>query len=208
MSGIITQNVLGNSGLVKAVEVAGGTWVEIKSITASSDDTLSFVNGTNDVVLDGTYPIYVFKFIGIHPETNAESFQFNGSIDTGSNYNVTKQTTFFRLYHKEDDSATALGYRTGADLAQGTGFQTLMSGVGSDADQCGSGYLYLYNPASTVFVKHFQVRATHSEAGDSAYEQYMAGYFNTTSAVDAIQFKFGSDAIDEGKIKLFGLKDS
>ena len=83
-----------------------------------------------------------------------------------------------------------------------------MSGVGSDADQCGSGYLYLYNPSSTTFVKHFMARATHSESSDSAYEQYMAGYFNTTSAVDAIQFKFGSDAIDEGKIKLFGLKDS
>ena len=96
MSGIITQNVLGNSGLVKAVEVAGGTWVEIKSLTASSDATLSFVDGTDDVVLDDTYPIYCFKFINCHPETNDQFFQFQGNVAGGSGFNETITSTHFR----------------------------------------------------------------------------------------------------------------
>ena len=180
--------------------ISGGDLNLISTQTASSSATLSFTSG-----IDSTYKEYVFKFYNIHPETNAESFKFNGSSDTGSNYNVTKTTSFFRASADEADSSTALGYRTGADLAQGTGFQTLMSGVGGDNDQCGSGYLHLFDPSSTTFVKHFMARATHSESSDYAYEQYMAGYFNTTSAVDAIQFKFGSGNIDSGVIKLYGV---
>ena len=185
---------------------AGGNLTLIKTITlASAAASISFVDGASDVVLDGTYKEYIFYFNNIHPETNAESFKFNGSSDTGSNYNVTKTTSFFRASADEADSSTALGYRTGADEAQGTGFQTLMSGVGGDNDQCGSGYLHLFDPSSTTFVKHFMARATHSESSDYAYEQYMAGYFNTTSAVDAIQFKFGSGNIDAGSISMYGV---
>ena len=34
---------------------SGGALVLIKTLTASSDSTLSFVHGTSDVVLDNTY---------------------------------------------------------------------------------------------------------------------------------------------------------
>ena len=37
------------------------------------------------------------------------------------------------------------------------------------------------------------------------YETFVAGYMNTTSAVDAIQFKMSSGNIDAGTIKLYGV---
>jgi hypothetical protein len=37
---------------------------------------------------------------------------------------------------------------------------------------------------------------------------YIGGYFNTTSAIDEIQFKFDSGDIDAGTVKLYGIKDS
>ena len=42
-----------------------GSMVHIKTLTASSSSTLSFVHGSASVVLDSTYPIYLFKFTSI-----------------------------------------------------------------------------------------------------------------------------------------------
>ena len=41
----------------------------IKKLTASSSATLSFVDGSNGVVLDNTYKEYLFTFKNIHPAT-------------------------------------------------------------------------------------------------------------------------------------------
>jgi len=210
MTGIIAQNVGRTSGLIKAASGGGGVWTKIKTLTASGDSTLSFVDGADDVVLDSTYPIYLFKFIQIHPstESGAPSFSVNFSIDTGSNYNVTKTTTVHVAYHKEDDTATLLAYRDD-DIAQGTGFQILCTDQGADNDQCFDGELYLFNPSSTTFVKHFMARSSYQHLNDYAFDYNVAGYCNTTSAVDAVQFKLlNAGNMDSGTLKLYGLKDS
>jgi hypothetical protein len=208
MSGIISQNVGRPSGLVKAVAAAGGTWTLIKTLTASADSNLSFVDGSDDVTLDSTYPIYVFKFINIHPETDGQKISFNLSTDGGSNYNVTKTTTFISAYHNEGDSAERLLFESGQSIAQGTGYQNLVNDCGADNDQCCSGYLYLFSPSSTTYVKHFIHRMNSVHKGDYSQDNCVAGYANTTSATDAVDFKFTSGNIDAGKIKLFGIGDS
>ena len=208
MSGIVAQNVGRPSGLIKAAAGGGGTWVEIKSITASSSATLSFVDGTSDVVLDSTYPIYLFQFINIHPATDGAKFQFNMSIDTGSNYNVTKSTTFFHAMHDEADGTALLAYATARDLAQSTSDQVLLWEADNDADSSVCGQLYLFSPSSTTFAKHFLSTTNGVTNSATSGNQFVAGYGNTTSAVDAIQFKMSSGNIDDGKIKLFGIKDS
>ena len=211
MSGVVAQNVGRRSGLVKAVEGGGGAWTLIKTLTASGDSDLSFVDGTSDVVLDSTYPIYVFKFINMHlsDQTGGVNFTFNMSADSGSNYNVAKTSTAVYAFNTEADDDTTLGYGPGSDLAQGTGFQTLAPTAGSDnADECCSGKLWIFNPSSTTFVKHFISRSNINNANDTSYNWFYAGYGNTTSAVDAIQFKFSSGNIDAGKIKLYGIGDS
>ena len=40
-----------------------GAMTLIKSVTASADANISFVDGTSDVVLDSTYDTYLIKFI-------------------------------------------------------------------------------------------------------------------------------------------------
>ena len=187
-----------------------GAMTHIKTLTASSSGTLSFVDGSSDVVLDNTYPIYLFKFINIHPATDQVNFQFNMSADTGSNYNVTKTTTFFESFHREDDGGTSLGYMTAKDLAQGTGFQDLIGILGNNNDDNCNGELYLFNPSSTTFVKNFisRLSGNYRSGLGAEIDHYAAGYGNTTSAVDAIQFKMSSGNIDSGTIKLYGIKDS
>jgi hypothetical protein len=182
----------------------GGNMVFIKKLTASASATLSFVDGTDGVVLDDTYKEYVFTFNNIHPATNNVLFQFNLSTDGGSNYNVTKTSTYFNAYHSEADDA-GLGYSAGSDLAQSTDFQIIAEDVGSDNDQAPSGSLTLFNPSSTTFVKHFLCNIANSQHTDYSQNIFVAGYGNTTSAVDAIRFQFSSGNIDAGDICLYGI---
>ena len=183
-----------------------GSLVHIKTLTASSSATLSFVHGTDGVVLDSTYPIYRFEFINIHPSGTNTKFQFNMSTDSGSNYNVTKTTTSFGAYHAEDGSFSALRYDAPLDLAQGTGFQTLFETGTPNNEESSAGNLTLFNPSSSVFVKHFISDCTN--AFEYTVRNLITGYGNTTSAVNAIRFQFLTGNIDSGKIKLYGIKDS
>ena len=184
---------------------AGGAMNIIKKLTASSSSTLSFVDGSSDVVLDNTYKEYLFIFNNIHPATDKVYFTFQGSTDSGSNYNTTATTTLFSAYHFESDSAHELAYRSSDDQAQSTDFINIAQRVGSDNDQSISGSLHLFNPSSTTFVKHFIARTSTYNADDILFDVYTAGYFNTTSAVDAIQFKMASGNIDSGTITLYGI---
>jgi len=118
---------------------AGGAIVPIKTLTASSSATLSFVDGTSDVVLDNTYRTYIFKFINIHPSANGEQLSFQGNAAGGSGYNETITSTFYRAVHLEDGSDQTLAYVTGSDLAQATGFQPLTQEIKNDADSSARG---------------------------------------------------------------------
>ena len=198
-----------NDRAVRSVTAFGslntGSMVFIKKLTASSSSTLSFVNGSSDVVLDSTYKEYVFTFKDIHPATDGANFTFNASADSGSNYNVTATTTLFQSYHDEADSTAAVSYSSTHDHAQDTGYKKLGIAFDNDNDSCGSGYLHLFNPSDTTFVKHYL--GIMQVAQNSAFSQaeHYAGYFNTTSAIDAVQFKMSSGNIDAGDICLYGI---
>ena len=193
-----------------AFSVSLGSQVLIKEQTASSDASISFVDGSNDVVLDSTYPIYKFEFINMHPATDNVKFQV-GFRDGGSNYDAVKTTTAFRAQHNEGDTQAVLLYDTSNDLAQSTAFQTLEGGgnaLSNDNDHGLSGELYLYNPSSTTFVKHFMARTSATNPNNYALDGFVAGYLNHTAIIDGVQFKVSSGNIDAGTIKLYGIKDS
>ena len=177
----------------------------IKTLTASSSATLSFLNGASSVVFDGTYDKYVFKFSNMHPATDDQAFTFQ--VDTGSNtsFNQTITSSFFNAQHDESNSGTYLMYRTTGDLNQGTGFQRLTEGSGNDNDQSCSGTLIIHAPADTTFVKHFISQTHNAHHGDYAMNNFIAGYVNTTTALTRVRFKYESGNIDSGTIKLYGV---
>jgi|TARA_Y100000015_G_scaffold12701_1_gene12197 hypothetical protein len=203
---IVTLNDRAVRSVTTFGSVSGGSMVFIKKLTASSDGTLSFVDGASDVVFDSTYKEYLFTFNNVHPATDAAALTFNGSDDDSSHsYDVTKTTSYFYAYQNEAGNSTNLVYDTGQDLAQATGFQNLAASIGSDNDQGLSGSLRIFNPSSTTFVKHF-IGETHiSSHEDLALHFYIGGYFNTTADITAIQFKMSSGNIDAGDICLYGI---
>jgi len=181
--------------------VPTGSLILLSTQTASASASISF---TSDI--DSTYDSYVFKFYNIHPSTSGAYFQFNLSTDGGSNYNVTKTSTGFVTYHNEADSATGLIYEGGIDLAQSTSYQTIAHNLGNANDENSSGTLQLFNPSSNTFVKHYLSDINFYNAGSVSVRDFIGGYGNTTSSVNAIRFQMNTGNIDDGIIKMYGVK--
>ena len=188
---------------VTSVGLSSGAMNLITTNTISSGVTSSSFTSS----INSTYDTYLFKFINLHPSATAK-FQVNFSADGGSNYNVTKTTTAVQIYHNENtDSDTAFSYSTGGDLAQGTGAAQIGQGASTGNDESLAGVLYLFDPSNTTFVKHF-IADTVSTSDSYAYRRLHAGYGNTTSAINAVQFSQSTGNIDSGVIKMYGLSKS
>ena len=189
------------TALPTAAALTDGNLTLLTTATASSSATLSFTSSINS-----TYNSYMFKFFDIHPSVDDSNIQFQVSIDGGSNYNVAVTSTCFLAQHGEDGNNGGLAYYAARDEAQGTGFHDFMTDLGNANDECGAGYLHLFNPSSTTFVKHFIAQNNIIYGGgDRDFNYYYAGYFNTTSAINAVQFKPASGNIDAGTIKMYGV---
>ena len=156
-------------------------------------------------MLDDTYKEYVFTFKDIHPATDNTKLMFQASTDTGSSYGVTITSTRFYTFHRENDDTPELAYDGSEDLAQSTNFQNVTGAIGNGNDEAGSGFVRIFNPSSTTFVKHFMARTNNYISNDVQMDAHIAGYFNNTSAIDAIQFKFSGGNIDSGTIKMYGV---
>ena len=181
--------------------ISGGAMTLLATQTASGSANLSFTSG-----IDDTYDSYVFKYISIHPSADATNLLINFSVDGGSNYNVTKTTTFFRAEHNPSNGNTELAYKTGEDLAQSTSDQILLRTFSTENDHAGCGVVQLFSPSNTTFVKHFICDGnTIQHSNDVSSRNFVAGYGNTTSAIDAVRFKMSSGNIDSGVIKLYGV---
>jgi len=196
------------SAVTSASSIPVGALTHIKTLTASSSATMSFVDGSNGVVLDSTYPIYKFEFINIHGSSDDKDLHFQCSTNGGSSYGITITSTHFRSYHAEDGDPLGLSYETSGDLAQSTSYQQILQDIGAEDDENGSGYMYLFNPSSSVYVKHFIAEVSRTWSAPGEAHQFIAGYLNTTTSINAINFKMESGNIDAGKIKLYGIKDN
>ena len=189
------------SNVTSFAQVPSGNPVLLSTATASASSSISFTSG-----IDSTYDVYKFEFINIHPSNDVAEFRFQGSTDGGSSYGVTITSTAILSQHDEADTTTSLAYNASKDLAQSTGDQVLINEIGNGADENGSGNLYLFNPSSTTYVKHWLSRTSNYQGDDYIQDRYFAGYFNTTSAINAIIFRMNTGNIDAGTIKMYGIK--
>lgn len=193
--------VSNGSGVLSSVSGFGGALNLLSTQTASDSASISFTSG-----IDSTYKEYVFKFININPATGDSdlAFQVNAVGETG--YNETITSTAFRAQHKEDDTQAELGYITGSDQAQGTAFQPTLIYIANGSDECAVGEMHLFNPASTTYVKNWyaQSQGIGDTGTPKSYASFTAGYINTTTAIDDIQFKMLTGNFD-GTIKMYGV---
>jgi hypothetical protein len=205
--GIFKPTAVNNTSVNNVTDFAGvtggGTLVLLSTQTASASANISFTTG-----IDSTYDEYIFKYINIHPSAPNTHLQMNGSTDGGSSYNVVATTTLFQAYQNEAGSNSGLAYSTTHDHAQVSGYKKIGIAFDNDNDSCGSGYLHLFNPSDTTYVKHFLGISQLTQGSAYCNADYYAGYFNTTSAINAISFKMDAGNIDDGIIKMYGVAKS
>lgn len=182
---------------VTTLPVALGDMVLVSSATASSSASIEFSLGN--------YKEYKFFLVSIHAQNDASTLEFNLSTDSGSNYNVTKTSTAIRTFHNEADSTTGLVYETNYDLAQSTGEQPILAALGNQNDETASGYVHIFNPSSSVFVKHYLTDIQCNVHNDFSVNDKIGGYANTVSPITNIRFKLSSGNIDAGKILMYGI---
>ena len=197
---IVTLNDRAVRSVTTFGSVSGGSMIFISKVTASSSATIDFTSG-----IDSTYKEYMFTFKNIHPASDQVQFEFQADTGTNTNYNQTITSSAFRAVHDEADSSTALGYISSNDQAQGTAFQDLARYQGNGNDEALCGTLHLFGPSSTTFVKHFISRINMYHASNESEDSFMAGYFNTTTALTRVRFKMSSGNIDAGDICLYGI---
>ena len=183
--------------------VATGAMTLLSTVTASSSSVLSFTSG-----LTSSFDHYIFKFINIHPGSDGEHLQFQTNVDGATGFNESITAIHFRAVHNEADNDQYLHYHndpSSFDQANGTAFQPIATYLGGDTDQASNGILHLFNPSSTTFVKHYTSEFAIANSNDYIQHNFTAGYFNTTAAIDEIQFKMSSGNIDAGDICLYGI---
>jgi hypothetical protein len=188
------------AALMGTAGVSTADVVLLSTQTASNSATISF---TSDIT--STYGEYIFRFYNLNPVTDGTYFGFQANATDSTSYDETMTTTQYYARHREDDSSTAFVYHDSFDQAQGTAFQNISVGIGNGGDESSSGELHLFNPASTTYVKHFHSRFNLYHSNNQSIDQFTAGYINTTTAIDDIQFKMDSGNFD-GKIKMWGVK--
>tara|TARA_R100000687_G_C6348246_1_gene117567 strand:+ start:68 stop:604 length:537 start_codon:yes stop_codon:yes gene_type:complete len=171
-------------------------------LSTDADTDVANISITSNIT--STYDEYMFVITDFNPAVNSGQLLFQASIDGGSNYNVAQTTTFWHAYHDEADSETALAYVTAQDIADGTGFQILSGNTGNGADESASGILHLFRPANTTFNKHYYSRVSSMHAGPYELDEFADGYFNTTSAINAVQFKANNGNMD-CVIQMYGI---
>jgi hypothetical protein len=197
---ILKHNNNSISNVTSFALVPSGSPVLLATSTASGSSSISFTTG-----IDSTYDIYKFEFSNVQPATDAVKAKFNFSTDGGSNYNVTKTCTGFYAGHTEADATGGPAFDSG--LAQSTSDGFLTAGaIGSDADESMNGTFFLFNPSSTTYVKHYTSDTNMYGSNPQSQRFFSAGYGNTTSAINAIIFRFESGNIASGTIKMYGIK--
>ena len=168
--------------------------------TASGASEIEITSG-----IDSTYDEYMFVITDWNPADDGYATFFNCSIDGGSNYNVAKTSAGFEVGHGESDAGGSIAFYVGISLAQATGYQQINNGSGSEGDQSLSGIIHLYSPSNITYVKHYTITSNVYTQTDYSYVCYQGGYFNTTSAINAIRFRGYSDGNFDAVIQMYGI---
>lgn len=197
--------ILSDAGTLKRIDYSlikgGGGLIHIKTQTASDTSQIDFINGTSDVVFDGTYNKYCFM-IDIHPASDNVVAQMlyrqaTNSTFLTSNYSYCGQGIL---------AGSAEVTRQNASDSQ---IELTTKGTGGASDE---------TLALTVFVSMPSRTDTHCLSywngsfldDDSALNSLnMAGTnTGTVNAIDGIRFKYSSGNISYGTISLFGVANS
>tara|TARA_R100000008_G_C3491431_1_gene118928 strand:+ start:64 stop:660 length:597 start_codon:yes stop_codon:yes gene_type:complete len=175
--------------------------IALESQTADGTTSMTFDG------MDGTYVAYEFHFINLHPVTDTAhlTFQVNATDQTAFEENMT--SSFARAKNHENGSDQEFVIMSGNDQGDGDEAEQMLSNEnGNGNDESLNGVFTIYDPGNGTYVKHWISRIVEYHASDIVMDSFVAGYIDSTTAIDEIRFKFHSGNIDSGTIKMYGIK--
>ena len=176
----------------------GSGWVPIKTVTASNNTSIDFVNGSGGVVLDSTYKCYAVVYTGVAPASDGTDLHVRVSDDAG----VSFETTNYVGRNLAAD-ATTWSFSSG-----NTHEFRIVDACGNAADESSSGVLFFANPANTTKDKKVWGYGISSDNYGLPELQLFGGHYDATAAYNGIRFFFASGNITVGTFTLYGLKDA
>ena len=199
---IFTSN---GSGTLSSVNsgLNGGMAFISSQTAAAGTSSISFTSGLGD------YDEIVFYFTDIQHSNDDRILSFQVSTDGGSTYGVAMTTTnFYASLMWSWSNATALNYDTSRDLANSTNYQLLTQSSDNGGTLTGAntnGELHMFGCASTTYVKQWYARVGNVYYIHGVVDNFTSGYINSTSAVNAINFRPSSSTFASGTIAMYGI---
>ena len=198
--GILLPGAVNNSSFDNVTSVptdsvpGGGALNLIQRQTGSNVSSINFTSlGSYD-----TLWIIVEDYDNV---TNSADLEFQVSTNGGSGYGIAVTTTNWRNVAR--DSGTS-DQQTSRDNHNDTNYVEIIHDTGNDAVDASSAEIWMWNVTSTTKSKNFFSQSNTRQDDDDRYGSYQNGYFNTTSAINAITFRAGSGNMT-GTIAIYGM---
>jgi hypothetical protein len=186
--GAIGQYV-GSQGSIADPVMLSGPRTLLATLTASSSATLSDVTH-----FTSAYNEYVIVFENVIPATGAVSCEIQ--VHSGGSFQATSYLSALNIFTGTTTVQTAA--TTFLPCSQ-TAALPLTSALGV------SGEFEIYGPVSTTTSnKQWRAKFTHFNSGGVIVGGDMAGFWNSTAAIDGIQILMSSGNITSGTVKIYG----
>jgi Collagen triple helix repeat (20 copies) len=170
-----------------------GALILLEQYTAANSATLDFTT-----CITSTYDDYLVEMLNVLPVTDSVGLQMVASTDGGSTW--LGGTNYAFLMNRTGGSQTS----GAASSIPVDGYASALAG--NTAAYGGvSGSIKLFNPLSATAYKYMTVNDAY-RAYDGTFEMItgIAGIW-TTTAVNALRFKFSSGNIASGTIRVYGI---
>ena len=187
----------GGAGVAPTFATAsGGAWTYISTATASASASVVFTSG-----LDSTYDQYVIVFTSVVPASDSQNFMFKVSDDAGSTYEATNYDFFLVKGHSGNGTIET-------EAGPGATAVKLHAFVGNASGEGCSGLIHINNPSNSSLFTMFHWKGVGTDNTPETRMGDGVGSWNTTTAVDAVQFAFASGNITSGTFRLYGINNS
>jgi hypothetical protein len=186
------------SSWIQLDAASAGAMIFIDSQTASSSSELDFTTS-----IDSTYDTYVFILEGIVPATDGVVLDILVSTDGGSTFKSGASD-----YDWMGDTYTTAGSIDSADTRIPATYTFSTYTVGNDAGNSINGNITLSTPSNSSLWTWLHGQTSYRGSTVAAITYSFSGRYTSTTAVDAIRFKFSSGNITSGTIRLYGISKS
>ena len=202
-SGALNNTTVASITALSQISAGGGALVKIGSTqTASNSASISFTG------IDSTYGAYYFLLNSIRPAEDTRHIGVEFSTDGGSSYSINRFEANTYVNRNEDNTAHDGPTQWTSENVENATTLGKLTRQGNGSDENGSCEVILLNPSNTTRYKVYLSRGVGYTHDNYSMTNFVQGITRTTSAINAVRFKYESGNIAEGTFTMYGYTTS